>query len=326
MQAKSLIAEEGDKMIYLDNLYKAAHKVDWRKVGKFLSYPKLFDEKEFRQDLLSWIRSLKFYDKGMSEERRRLKVLALFNYLWESNCAVLKLVGDRPWPFDTNTDSNVGFYSILPLLYYETSMWSAPQFFWGEMGYEADTLRLRTRGAQDHEMLGIMSNIKMHGEYGKFDISTPNNSEVLTHLYKHQWLRSCPLEAAPVLGLSFHAHGLKDILGEKQSWLIGEDSCATMSGWAIWFSHEPQYNDWTKRYLMFILAQRLYIYRNVPDMESSLERWLFAVLYLRYYRMGPDGFLGRPSLLKEWAAISDDKKEDEAAASRRVFIATCQVC
>lgn len=36
-------------MIYLDNLYKAAHKVDWRKVGKFLSYPKLFDEKEFRQ-------------------------------------------------------------------------------------------------------------------------------------------------------------------------------------------------------------------------------------------------------------------------------------
>lgn len=39
MQAKSLIAEEGDKMIYRDNLYKAAHKVDWRKVGKYSDVP-----------------------------------------------------------------------------------------------------------------------------------------------------------------------------------------------------------------------------------------------------------------------------------------------
>lgn len=310
-------------MIYPDNLYKAAHKVDWRKVGKFLSFPKPFDEDEFRQDLLSWIRSLKFYDKGMSEERRRLKMLALFNYLWESNCIVLKLATVGPWPSDTNTNSNVGFYSILPLLYYETSMWSAPQFFWGEKGHEADALRLRTTGEQGHEMLGIMSNsMKMHDGYGRFDVDLPVNKDVLARLHKHQWIRPCPPDPAPVLGLSFHAQGLQNVLGDKLGWILERESLAALSGWAIWSSHELQQSDWSKRYLMFILAQRLYICQNVGDVKTSLERWLFAILYLRYYRMGPDGLLGRPSLSKEWETISDDKKESEAAACRRVLIET----
>lgn len=311
-------------MCFEDLLFLSAHKVDWRKVGKFLTYPKPFDEEMFRQDLLSWVRSLKFYDQGMSEERRRLKMLALFNYLWESNCIVLKLAGIGTWPLDTNTNSNVGFYSILPLLFYETSMWSAPEFFWGNDGQKADSLRLRTPGAQDHEMLGIMSNrLKMHNDYGTFDISSPDNSDVLAHLHKHQWIRPCPLEPAPVLGLSFHAQGLKNVFKDT-SWFIERSQLADLSGWAVWYLHDPGYNDWPKRYLMFILAQRLYIYRNVPNMETSLERWLFAVLYLRYYRMGPDGLLGRPSLLKEWQAISEEKKEVEAAACRRILIETCQ--
>ena len=308
-------------MIYHELLYKAAHKVDWRRVGRFLSYPKAFDENVFREDLLSWAQSLKFYDKGMSEARRRLKMLALFNYLWETNREALS-DAEKPYPRDINSHSGCALYSNLVLLFYETSMWSAPQFFWGRNGHEADAIRLRPLGEQDHEMLGIMSNIKMHGDYGKFDISTSDNSEVLTHLHKHQWLRPSPLEAAPVLGLSFHAHGLKDFLGKEQSWLIGKESCATMSGWAVWYSHDTRYNDWTKRYLMFILAQRLYIYRNVSNVATSLERWLFAILYLQFYRKGPDGLLSRPSLLREWRILSDEQKETEAADCRKVFIET----
>ena len=322
LQRLRLKKREEKETNFQSRLYLAAHKVDWRKVGKFLTYPKPFDEEVFRQDLLSWIRSLKFYNHGLSEERRRLKMLALFNYLWESNCIVLQLARNCSWPSDKNTNSNVGFFSILPLLYYETSMWSAPEFFWGNDGHEADALRLRTTGEQDHEMSGIMCNcMKMHENCGTFDISTSDNSEVLKHLHKHQWPKPCPSEPAPVLGLSFHAQGLENVFGDTP-WVIEKEQFAALSGWAVWFSHEPAYNDWTKRYLMFILAQRLYIYRNVPNIETSLERWLLAVLYLRYYRMGADGLLGWPSLQKEWQAISDEKKEDEAAACRRVLIET----
>ncbi len=311
-------------MIYHDLLYKAAHKVDWRKVGAFLSYPDKFDEEAFRQSLLSWIRSLCFYDKGMTEERIRLKMLALFNYLWESNREVLSNA-ETPWPRDVNTNSDVGFYSILPLLFYETSMWEAPQFFWGNGGNEADAIRRRDPGEQDHEMLGVMENLKMHEGYGKFDVDLSVNKDVLAHLHKHQWIRPYQPDPAPVLGLSFHAQGLQNVLGGQMSWFIERQSIAALSGWAIWSSHDLPYSDWPKRYLMFILAQRLYLYQNVCDIKASLERWLFSVLYLRYYRIGPDDLLGRPSLLKEWRSISQAKKESEAADSRRIFIETCNM-
>lgn len=305
------------------SLYKAAHKVDWRKVGRFLCYPDAYDEDAFRKELHEWMRSLKFYDERLSPERVRLKTLALFNYLWEANGEILSKA--KSLPKDSNTNSNSGFFSILPLLYFETSEWRVEPLFWGEDGKLADGLATLDGDYADHEMdINVGSCLSSCGKSG-CDITDEKYRYVFSHLQKKHWAGKYERRPAPVLGLSFLAQGCDDAmkaLGEspfKYHELIHVFNHG-VNGEGFLYGHQFPYSDWTARYMMFILAQRLYVRKDVEDPESSRERFVFAHLYLRFYRKGPDGVLGRESLSREWKDIRWEEKEEEAARCRRVII------
>ena len=303
-------------------MYLAAHKVDWRKVGKFLAYPKEYDQEAFRQELLVWLRSLKFYDERLSPERIKLKTLALFNYIWECNREELSKK-EGGWPKDSNTNSNLGFYSILLLLYLETSEWRVDRIFWGVRGEEADALTLKDGEAVDHELLAAAGQHLHFG--GEWNYDNDAYEYVFNHLQKKWWAGKYAKEPAPVLGLSFLAQGCDDTLrsfkgndwSNLQLKYVFNHAFHT-TGYLL--KYQLPYSDWTARYVMFVLAQRLYVQKNVERPESSVEQFIFASLYLRFYRQGPDGLLGRQSLGQEWKAIPWEKKEEEAAHCRRVII------
>jgi len=80
-------------------------------------------------------------------------------------------------------------------------------------------------------------------------------------------------------------------------------------------------DDWEARAVFFILAQWLYLSdRRIG--ADTLEERIFALLYLRFYRRGVDGYFGRDSLRKTWDAIPFEEKEKTAARFRRMLIDT----
>lgn len=308
-------------------LYSAAHKVDWRKVGKFLSYPKAFNEEVFKNELHDWMRSLKFYDKNLSPERRKLKVLALFNYLWECNSEKLEQDQDEWWPKDVCQYSNSGFYSILPLLYIETSTWEIDKMFWGKACPSPSDYWFGNGEVMDHEMFGIASMLKAPSCGNVF--TDDRYAAVLSHLHNADWVNKYEKSPAAYLGLGFHVQGWLDANYSSKSYLtlqyptiLGFVSHA-LSAYQFLGRYQHAFSEWGQRFLMFVLAQRLFVSRDVEDREHGFERYAFSILYLLFYRKGLDDIWGSKSLGALWANVSEEEKEEEAARCRRLII-DCQ--
>lgn len=167
-----------------------------------------------------------------------------------------------------------------------------------------------------------------HGK--KLVVSRQGDSEgyrkIAEHAKQDDWLGKAPTEPEAILALSFLANGWAAFRAEPNaddSTRIADSAAAVlhkvaMDGLAGDFRYSA--DEYERRALFFMLAQRLYVVRDIP--ENSRERMLFAALYLDFYRRPLSSVFMRKSFRKAWCEIPFDQKEDFAAECRKLLVKT----
>lgn len=150
--------------------------------------------------------------------------------------------------------------------------------------------------------------------------------KIAEHAKQDEWLGKTPSEPEAILALSFQANGWAAFRAEpsaEDSTRIADSAAAVLHKVAMdGLSGDFRYStdEYERRALFFMLAQRLYVVRDIP--EDSRERMLFAALYLDFYRRPLGSVFVRKSFRKAWREIPFDQKEDFAAECRKMLVRT----
>ena len=296
-------------------------KVSWRRVAAFLNYPDRNAVSAVEDEFCEWCRTLRFDTRTLSAEKAQLKMLAFADYLREK-CGAVDFV---KCPKDESTDSPAGFNSLLRIVLMETLDWVPPVFF--RHGC-ADYSLLSDGPSRNHTMNLILSSL-FDGMGFDSDFTSPDicRTRLYPFLKKGHWFGKYEETPAANLGLSFLANGCCDILTAEASKAFTDGDAARglsnlmahLFGTWSWMSTESPYDEWTARLAMFLLSLASFV-RGVEWRNTDFEHFALACLYLRFYRSGPDGLLGRGSLSKKWCGTTLEERESEAAAMRRWIV------
>lgn len=221
-------------------------------------------------------------------------------------------------------------WSLFHLLYLDSLTWSLPKVFQGYLDpWNAITAEPRFRYVYQEvcrQLCGVRT-----GSARVFSDRTISESELKSLCKKTpkahwaaQFKRSSK-DPALVLALSFYANGYASYKtnsnGQPDAGKINEEFLYQLADEATRYTVNVPEEDWDARTVFFILALWLFFFNPQKD-HDSLERRIFAILYLRFYRQGVDGYFGRQSIGAIWDSISYDKKEEIAASYRKLLAET----
>jgi hypothetical protein len=149
--------------------------------------------------------------------------------------------------------------------------------------------------------------------------------QIAAHAKQNDWIQDMTETPESILALAFQANGWAEFRsrpnvedGQKYAETPQEVLAKVAK---VGLSSDVQYSadEWERRALFFMVAQRLYVRKDLKT-KFSRERALFAVLYLDLYRRPLGEVFTRKSFKKKWDAIPFEKKEDFAAECRKLLV------
>ena len=260
---------------------------------------------------------------------------AIYFWLWRIHgkgihpCAGLGALADGSGDSQcSNSEPGHQAWSLFYLLYLDSKSWSIPHVFKGEDSYlDPDDEPRLSYVYQEvcRQLCGVRTSSArtFTGRSGSEEQFKRICAKSQRSFWDAQFAR---IEKTPdiILALSFYANGYASFKTKSnQSSNTNENSdflFDLLNRSTHYYVYVPE-DDWDARAVFFLLAQWLFLYDRRKE-DNTLEERIFAILYLRFYRQGVDGYLGRPSMRKLWDAITFEEKERVAAKYRKLLIST----
>ena len=236
-------------------------------------------------------------------------------------------------PVDGQQDDLCGFWSLFYLFYLQLRDVSFNPYFRGEWcekcgdpikGDEGDARHPDVMRQVIEELCGFRGHDSLFPDCWEYEAL----SKAFSEAKEANWLGRYRASPEAALGLSFKANGYAQIMcqegEEPHSSFEGsrpEECLEEIARDALARRIRLPEDDWKARAVMFVLAHALFIEHSI-ELETTKCGHAFAILYLRFYRQGPDPDLSRSQFHAQWNAYSFAEKEAVAAKFRRMLAKT----
>lgn len=234
---------------------------------------------------------------------------------------------------DEQQDDFCGFWSLFYLFYLQLRDESFNPYFRGEWhGKDEDPAKVDEADVRHpdvmrqvvEELCGFRGHDSLFPDCWEYEAL----SKAFSEAKEANWLGRYRASPEATLGLSFKANGFAQIMCQEGDGLHPpfegrrpEECLEEIARNALARRVRLPEDDWKARAVMFVLAHAIFIEHSI-DLETSKCGHAFAILYLRFYRQGPDPDLSRSQFRAQWNAYSFAEKEAVAAKFRRMLAKT----